>query len=499
MELAKQRHLESIQKARDAYFHGGSSETSFSLDSLLFDEREIHAAGSIPDFVDELERKCFTTRKETPLFTKDECKDMIDKAEAHFAGDKWTSLPSGQYDVSGFWIKSIPECHRWFNQMVQERLFPLLVKKFPHFCTKMEDLVVDNAYLFKYTPETGRRTDIHTDSGCLSFTIALNGQDEYSGGGTWFEGLQGGDGSCVIEMDVGECTVRPGGVRHCGNAVTSGTRYIIGGFCMNANKVEYVRMLMGLGSEEAQRGNYKKAEEALEAAIALNPDFDGPYSHLADLMTKQGNTGKAQQVLEHCLQHVNPKGSEIAYSLGTIYLNQAQYDNAARCMNVCLEVDDCDVDAMMAMAQIYAGRQDDAGEEAWYQRIIATPGASKEVAGKAYCNLGVLHAGSDKEIEYYERSLEMAPGRFPSIYSLACAYASQQNWGPAVTAFRQAIEVADKGSNDEKQALQNLYRVTMSKLQQDNPLGTSSREEMMTMFVAIMGQENFEKLSALRQ
>jgi tetratricopeptide (TPR) repeat protein len=505
MDLARQRHSESIQNAGDAYFHGAPSEdpsssSSFSLDSLEFDERDIQAAGSIPDFADELERKCFVTQKSSPLFTKQECKDMIDKAEAHFAGEEWTSLPSGQYDVAGFWIKSIPECHDWFNRMVQERLFPLLVKKFPHFCLKMEDLVVDNAYVFKYTPETGRKTDVHTDSGCLSFTISLNGQDEYSGGGTWFEGLQGGeDGSSVIEMDVGQCTVRPGGVRHCGHAVTSGTRYIIGGFCMNVNKVEYVRMLMGMGSEETQKGNYKNAEEALEAAIALNPDYDGPYSHLADLLAKQGNTAKAQQVLEHCLEHVNPKGSEIAYSLGSLHFDQQQYDKAIDCMNLCLEVDDSDADAMLVMAQVCGGRQDDAGEEAWYQRIISTPGTSKEVAGKAYCNLGVLHPGSEKEIEYYEKSLELVPESFPASYSLACAYASRQKWDLAVTAFRKALLCTEDGSDDETQTLQNLYRSTMGKLQQENPSGAIPREEMMKKFNEIMGEENFRKLSAMRQ
>lgn len=276
LDFARERHVESIQKARDAYFSfpGRTQEsttattdaTSFSLQDLEFDEYLIKAAGSLPDFGDELERHCFVTSRHTPLFTKQECKDMIDRAEKHFQGKEWTSLPSGQYDVAGFWIKSIPACHEWFDQMVKERLFPLLAKKFPDFCQSMEDLVVDNAYLFKYTTETGRRTDVHTDSGCLSFTIALNSQEEYKGGGTWFEGLeqkQGQDDTSrgLIEMDVGQCTVRPGGVRHCGHAVTEGTRYIIGGFCMNNKKIEYTRMLMGLGSEETQRGNYKKRKK----------------------------------------------------------------------------------------------------------------------------------------------------------------------------------------------------------------------------------------------
>ena len=267
---------------------------------------------------------------------------------------------------------------------------------------------------------------------------------------------------------------------------------------MNDNMIEYNRMLMGLGSEETQKGNYKKAEEALEAAIVLNPNYDGPYSHLADLLTKQGNTAKAQKVLEYCLQHVNPKGSEVAYSLGTLCMDQGQYEKAIECMNICLEVDDCDPDAMMVMAQACSARNDEAGEKAWLERIVSTPGTSKKVAGLAYCNLGVLHVGSEKEIEYYEKSLDLVPDSFATRYSLACAYASQKKWDPAVTTFRSALAVVDNGSENEKQALQSLYRVTVNKLQAETTSSSTSREEMIKKFVEIMGEENFEKLSNRR-
>ena len=495
MELARQRHAESIQKAKDNYFHGACTSSPTGTATTILDDYQIQAAGSLPDFETELERRLFVTSSQTPLFTKEECQECVAHAESHFSGKDWTTLPSGQYDVAGFWIRDIPAVHDWFNQMVRERLFPLLVQQFPHFVDSPEDLVVDNAYLFKYTPETGRRTDVHTDSGCLSFTIALNSDQEYSGGGTWFEGLIGS--KSVIEMNVGECTVRPGGVRHCGHAVTSGTRYIIGGFCMNTKKVEYVRMLLGLGSEEAGKKNYKKAQEALEVAIALNPNFDGPYSHLADLLQKQGKTKEAKQVLEHCFHHINPQCGEVAYSLGVIYLDEEDYDNAKKCMDVCLESDDCDVDAMMVLAQACQGKQDSAGEEAWYQRIVTTPGASSKVIGKAYCNLGVLHEGTDQEIDYYQKSLEFVSDFTPN-FNLGVAYASRKDYDPAVSSFRRAIETTEEKSDEQSQALQYLYRVTMGKLQKENPSGPSSREEMMKLFVEIMGEQNYQRMAALR-
>jgi tetratricopeptide (TPR) repeat protein len=300
-------------------------------------------------------------------------------------------------------------------------------------------------------------------------------------------------------MDAGQCTVRPGGVKHCGHAVTSGTRYIIGGFCMNAKKVEYVRMLMNLGCEESQKENYKKAQEALEAAISLNPDFDGPYSHLADLFTKQGEIEKAKKVLEHCFYNVNADSGEIAYSLGAIYLGEKEYEKAKMCMDACLKRDDCDVDAMMVMAQVCAGQNDNAGEESWCLRLVSNPGLKPKTTAKAYCNLGVLHEGTDKEIDYYKKSLEIESESFPACYSLGCAYASKKEWGSAVEAFRKSIDVAEDNSDDQKQALQNLYRITMSKLQQDHPQGVGSQEKTLAMFKEVMGDQNYERLSAMRR
>lgn len=493
MEVARHRHNEAIQKARSSYFHGPVKPSGDS--SQLLDEYEVKASGKIPDFDMELDRRLFVTNEQTPLFSAEECRDVVAKAEAHFAGGPWSRLPSGQYDVAGFWIRDVPAVHEWFNQMLQERLFPLLVKKFPHFVPDIEDLCVDNAYVFKYTPETGRRTDVHTDSGCLSFTISLNGNDEYSGGGTWFEGLEGD--TDIIEMNIGQCTVRPGGVKHCGHAVTEGVRYIIGGFCMSEKKVEYVRMLLGLGSEEFSRGDIDKATQAFEAAIAINPDFDGSYSNLADVLTKSGDKAKAREVLEHCLQNVNPQSGEIAYSLGANYLEDGNLEEAKKCMVIALEADESDCEAMIILAEACAKQNDKSGESQWYKRIVATPGASPTALGKAYCNLGVANEGTPKEIEYYEKAIEYCPDRFAPRYSLGCAYAAKKEYDNAIQHFRKAVEIAETDSSDQNQALQTLYRVASLKMQATGSLA-GSREEAVKKFMEVIGKENYEKLASTR-
>ncbi|KAL3928597.1 MAG: hypothetical protein SGBAC_012580 [Bacillariaceae sp.] len=503
MNQARQRHNDDIQKARASYFHGPATESSKmesekSLSSQILDEYEVKASGKIPDFDTELERRLFVTNEETPLFSAQECQDVVAKAEAHFGDEPWSRLPSGQYDVSGFWIRDVPAVHEWFNKMLQERLFPLLVKKFPHFVPDMENLCVDNAYVFKYTPETGRRTDVHTDSGCLSFTISLNQNDEYQGGGTWFEGLQGDKE--VIEMNVGQCTVRPGGVKHCGHAVEEGTRYIIGGFCMSSNKVEYVRMLLNLGSEFFSKGNVEKSKQAFEAAIALNPDFDGSYSNLADVLTKSGDTEKAREVLEYCLKEVNPQSGEIAYSLGANYLENKEYEKAKTCMLLALETDHSDVDAMEALAEVCTFQKDTDAEAKWYHRIVATPGASETALGKAYCNLGVMSEGTEKEIEYYVKAIEYCPDRFAPRYSLGCAHATKKEYEQAIQHFRHAVGLAEDKSDDQQQALQSLYRVASMHLQASGAMASiKSQADAVQKFMEVIGKENYERLASLKR
>ena len=399
--------------------------------------------------------------------------------------DKLVQLLTAEW--SRFWIKSIPAVHEWFNRMVKNRLFPLLQREFPRFCSSVSQLVVDNAYMFKYSPETGRRTGVHTDSGCLSFTISLGGN--YEGGGTWIEGVG------TILMQPGHVTVRPGGVRHCGQAVTNGTRYIIGGFCMHRGKVEYARMLIGLGAELVEKGELEQAKEALEAAIMVNSKFDGAYTHLALVYQKLNMPEKSQKVLEYCLRNVNPVNGEVAFTLGMQYYNQGDLEEARKCLDVCLLADDCDVDSMVAIAQICAkqGRVDE--ECQWYERIVSTPGASKVVAASAYSNLGAMKEGEDEEIEMYQKALDLVPDNFQLRYSLGSALGARQEWAAATDSFRRAVDLTNDPDMQMK-SLKNLYSVAIKQVQLETPQGFASREEMVDALQHIMGSNNFNKLAA---
>ena len=519
---ANSRHKVAIGAAQEAYW-STDDDSRIREDTLGNNEHDLDfdsygvatPSWSIPDFSDTLsEGQCIFVTKgaggggdegdATPLFTRQECQKVIQDANQYFEttnGGEWTVLQSGRFPVCGFWIKEVPAVHAWFNSMLEERLFPTLTRLFPDFCSTIRDLVCDNAYLFKYTPETGERTDVHTDSGCLSFTISLNPKEDYKGGGTWFDSLQSTSGPVeggIINMDVGHVTFRPGGLRHRGDTVTEGERYIIGGFVMHKNKIEHVRMLTGLGSDLTEQKRYNEAEEAFKGAIYLNSRFDAAYINLANLYTKIGKEKEAIEVLKEA-RKVNCMNGEASYSLGVLMKHQGELKSARECFDACLLADKFDVEAMMANAIICSESGDAKGEKDWFAKVIATQGAKKLTVASAYTNLGVILGESgDKEGELamYKKAIDLAPKHFHAQHSSALCYGENRDWELSKLHFDLALSFAP---NDEKKArvLQDMYRMAVMKINADPATKLKTREEIIEVFKSVMGEENYIELTSI--
>jgi tetratricopeptide (TPR) repeat protein len=536
IEVAEARHRNAVQRALHTYpvWDQDSSATSPSndthVDSVSLQSYRLNdlsnASTCLPDYGTEIPTTVYVT--DPPLLSNEECAHVVDAAETHFYSTNqgaWTRQRSGQYEVSGFDIHEVPAVKEWFLRTAQTKLLPLLQRTFQDFCgVSASDICIDNAYLFKYTPETGRRTDVHTDSGCLSFTIALSSLSDYDGGGTWFQGLDAshnelvasGDGSVVnvnenggvLNMDVGQITIRPGGVKHCGYAVTRGTRYIIGGFCIHRKQPEHVRMLL-------QRANDAGSEEEhrmlLEAAIVLNPGCAASYNFLANSYIQSGYKDTAQQIFEYCMEHVDPMSSEVAYALASLYLEKQMFSKASECLSICLKVDPLDVEAMFMAATVASHLGDVNKEKLYYYEIIGVPDAKATIKASAYCNLGVLHQGEESEIDFYRRSLRLKANNFSAMYSLACALASRKEWPEAIDTFKNSLEILNdmsmhddatiKSENEREasrmKALRSLYTSIVHYLKQESTLNSSTTQgDMMLRFKDIMGHENFALLVA---
>jgi len=111
------------------------------------------------------------------------------------------------------------------------------------FCqTKQNDGTKDDApllllddrepHMVKYdvTKRERQKLAMHTDKSEWTFIIALsNGSGlDYDGGGTYFECLD-----ATLHVQKGHAVVFPGKLRHCGQGITTGLRFLLVGFLVH--------------------------------------------------------------------------------------------------------------------------------------------------------------------------------------------------------------------------------------------------------------------------
>lgn len=91
-------------------------------------------------------------------------------------------------------------------------------------------------HLVKYdvTKKERQKLDMHTDKSEWTFLIGLsNGCGlDYDGGGTYFECL-----NATVHIQRGHALVFPGKLRHCGQRITRGLRYLLVGFLVDKASV----------------------------------------------------------------------------------------------------------------------------------------------------------------------------------------------------------------------------------------------------------------------
>ena len=90
---------------------------------------------------------------------------------------------------------------------------------------RAEALRVSDAFVVRYDAARQAGLPVHADDSHLSLTIALNELSEYEGGGTSFEEV-----GVTVRPERGCAVAFPGSLRHGGQCITLGVRYIIAAF-----------------------------------------------------------------------------------------------------------------------------------------------------------------------------------------------------------------------------------------------------------------------------
>ena len=154
----------------------------------------------------------------------------------------------------------MPGLLRWFSGAMATRIAPLLAAQFGVAAAAVR---VHDAFVVRYAAGAQAQLPLHTDESQLSLTLALNGADEYEGGGTYVAELRR-----ALRPALGHMLAFEGGLFHGGEPIVRGVRYIIAAFLYTERAAA-----AGAPSEEP-RGN----GAALAAALSGGDGDGGGFS-----------------------------------------------------------------------------------------------------------------------------------------------------------------------------------------------------------------------------
>eukprot|EP00927_Polykrikos_kofoidii_P077740 TRINITY_DN74658_c0_g1_i1.p1 TRINITY_DN74658_c0_g1~~TRINITY_DN74658_c0_g1_i1.p1 ORF type:complete len:369 (-),score=58.25 TRINITY_DN74658_c0_g1_i1:59-1165(-) len=161
------------------------------------------------------------------VLSPEECKAAVDAAEAHAAQHRgWSTGRHAAYPTHDLPVYTLGMAGAIIVSAIDGRLLPELAARFD---LDLGLLQIQDLFVAKYSVAKGGLASLkaHVDGSEFSFVLALNKRTEYAGGGTQFLELEG---TPVFRPKRGFATLFSGKNRHCGVAITSGTRYVLAGF-----------------------------------------------------------------------------------------------------------------------------------------------------------------------------------------------------------------------------------------------------------------------------
>ena len=147
----------------------------------------------------------------------DRCKNIIDLAEQH---GKWQTKRHKNYPTTDI---PVPDIRGLDLQPELDRVVELTT--FNYNLEKEATLTPFDVFVVRYDADGQNHLGIHRDKSELSFVLLLSDPTKFEGGGTYYE-----HANMTISPGQGDLVLHCGKVRHAGNKVTKGTRYVLIGF-----------------------------------------------------------------------------------------------------------------------------------------------------------------------------------------------------------------------------------------------------------------------------
>ena len=175
--------------------------------------------------------------------------------------------------------------------------------------------------------------------------------------------------------------------------------------------------------------NYRKAEEKLNQAVAIDPNYSQAFMYLGRVQNALYEDDKAKAAFERAIQ-IDPDYEEARVSYAAALLDQGGLDEAVRQLNAALQQKPDDGTALYLLSQAYAREGDfKQGESAALRAVKAVPAngeahfwlaeckrhlsdaANAEAEYRQYLHLTNFNSGAGGQVNYYLAGFLLGMGK----------------------------------------------------------------------------------------
>ncbi|XP_053663936.1 Bardet-Biedl syndrome 4 protein homolog [Anopheles marshallii] len=181
-----------------------------------------------------------------------------------------------------------------------------------------------------------------------------------------------------------------------------------------------------------------EAKEYLKQAITCGKHVES-YKILAEIYIEEGDSIKAIEMIENCLQ-ITQEDVSLMTQIGILYLKINEYQRAFEKLLDATAADSKHTSALLALGSILQSKNDIDGALNKYKRIPNLPAESSEV----WSNIGLCFFKKQKfiaAISCLKKAVWVSPLNFNALYNLGLVFVTAQQYVSAFQTLAAAISL----------------------------------------------------------
>lgn len=158
------------------------------------------------------------------ILNEDICKWIISESEKFALNNGgWIKKYYNSYPKTELQVNKLENINSFIKILLQNNIFKKIRNVF-HISEEIKFNLID-LFIVKYSEDEQTDLDLYKEGSFISFIVMLNERNEYEGGGFFFE-----DDEKTEYLDRGDIIIYSSKLRHSGEEIIKGKRYIMVGF-----------------------------------------------------------------------------------------------------------------------------------------------------------------------------------------------------------------------------------------------------------------------------